>query len=131
MSLATRNKVSVEFNMSSMTDIVFLLLVFFIILSTMVSPYGFKVNLPAGKLRTKEHPKISVTITPDLLYSIDGQNLSKEEVEGVLAKRKAELEKPIIVLRVDESVPTGETVGFMSVAKENGFEIVIATKPKQ
>jgi biopolymer transport protein ExbD len=113
-----------------MTDIVFLLLIFFIILSTLVSPFGAKVDLPTGKARTKEHPKISVTIRPDLSYNIDGQDVSKEMVEGMLVKRKDEVDKPSIVLRVDKEVPTGETVGFLSIAKEYGFSVVIATKPK-
>ena len=115
--------------MSSMTDIVFLLLIFFIILSTLVSPFGAKVDLPTGKARTKEHPKISVSIRPDLSYSVDGQDVRKDQVEAILVKRKVEVDKPSIVLRVDKQVPTGETVGFLSVAKEYGFSVVIATKP--
>ena len=116
--------------MSSMTDIVFLLLIFFIILSTLVSPYGAKVDLPTGKARTSEHPKISVAIKPDLTYNLDGQDVGKEELRSLLKQRKAEVEKPVIELRVDQTVPTGETVSFLSIAKENGFSIVIATKPK-
>tara|TARA_B110000046_G_C12988260_1_gene396669 strand:+ start:69 stop:407 length:339 start_codon:yes stop_codon:yes gene_type:complete len=112
-----------------MTDIVFLLLIFFIILSTLVSPFGAKVDLPTGKARTKEHPKISVSIRPDLSYSVDGQDVRKDQVEAILVKRKVEVDKPSIVLRVDKQVPTGETVGFLSVAKEYGFSVVIATKP--
>lgn len=129
MNIRTRNKVSVSFSMSSMTDLVFLLLIFFIILSTMVSPYGAKVDLPTGKARTKEQPKISVTIRPDLSYNVDGTDVSKSQVEGLLVQKKNESEKPGIVLRVDKTVPTGETVEFLSLAKEHGFSIVIATKP--
>jgi len=130
MAIQSRNKVEVSFSMSSMTDIVFLLLIFFIILSTLVSPYGAKVDLPTGKARTSEHPKISVAIKPDLTYNLDGQDVGKEELRSLLKQRKAEVEKPIIELRVDQTVPTGETVSFLSIAKENGFSIVIATKPK-
>lgn len=130
MAIRSRNKVSVSFSMSSMTDIVFLLLIFFIILSTLVSPFGAKVDLPTGKARTTEHPKISVAIKPDLTYNLDGQDVSKSELRSLLTKRKSEVEKPIIELRVDKTVPTGETVSFLSLAKEYGFSIVIATKPK-
>ncbi|MDA7744739.1 biopolymer transporter ExbD [bacterium] len=130
MAIQSRNKVEVSFNMSSMTDIVFLLLIFFIILSTLVSPYGAKVDLPTGKARTTEHPKISVAIKPDLTYNLDGQDVGKEELRSLLKQRKTEVEKPVIELRVDQTVPTGETVSFLSIAKENGFSIVIATKPK-
>ena len=130
MAIQSRNKVEVNFNMSSMTDIVFLLLIFFIILSTLVSPYGAKVDLPTGKARTTEHPKISVAIKPDLTYNLDGQHVGKEELRSLLKQRKKEVEKPVIELRVDQTVPTGETVSFLSIAKENGFSIVIATKPR-
>ena len=130
MSIKSRNKVSVSFSMSSMTDIVFLLLIFFIILSTLVSPYGAKVDLPTGKTRTSEHPKISVTIRPDLTYDIDGQAVSKSQLEGMLNTRKDEVDELTLVLRVDKTVPTGETVGFLSLAKEYGYNVVIATKPK-
>ncbi len=129
MSIKSRNKVSVSFSMSSMTDIVFLLLIFFIILSTLVSPYGAKVDLPTGKARTKEQPKIAVSIRPDLTYNIDGRDVAKSELEGILNQRKAEVDETSIVLRVDKKVPTGETVGFLALAKEYGFSVVIATKP--
>ena len=113
-----------------LVTVVFLLLIFFIILSTLVSPYGAKVDLPTGKARTTEHPKISVAIKPDLTYNLDGQDVGKDELRALLKKRKEEVEKPVIELRVDQTVPTGETVSFLSLAKENGFSIVIATKPK-
>ena len=115
--------------MSSMTDIVFLLLIFFIILSTLVSPYGAKVDLPTGKITTKEHPKVAVTIRSDLSYDIDGKVVNKTQLEGELNKRKDQLDKLILVLRVDKTVPTGETVGVLSLAKEYGYNVVIATKP--
>lgn len=130
MAIKTRNKVSVNFNMSSMTDLVFLLLLFFIILSTMVSPYGAKVDLPTGKLKTKEHPEMAVSIRSDLSYNVDGMDIDKSLLEGILVQRKSEMEKPTILLKVDQQVPTGETVSFLSLAKEHGFSIVIATKPK-
>ncbi|HAW21657.1 MAG TPA: biopolymer transporter ExbD [Flavobacteriales bacterium] len=130
MAIRSRNKVSVSFSMSSMTDIVFLLLIFFIILSTLVSPYGVKVDLPTGKVHTKDHPKIDVTIHPDLSYTINGQLTPKESIASDLRRRKDEVDKPTLILHVDQSIPTGETVNFLSVAKESGFSIVIATDPK-
>ena len=130
MSIRSRNKVEVSFSMSSMTDIVFLLLIFFIILSTLVSPFRAKVDLPSGKARIKDIPKINVAITDDLSYSIDGQDVTKSELRTILTSRKSETDKPSIILNVDKSIPTGETVSFLSLAKELGFGIVIATKPK-
>jgi len=79
--------------MSSMTDIVFLLLIFFIILSTLVSPFGVKVDLPTGKSRTTEHPKIDVSITSDLQYSLNGSYLTKAELREGLRGYKGGTEK--------------------------------------
>ncbi|MDP4762858.1 MAG: biopolymer transporter ExbD [Salibacteraceae bacterium] len=128
MSIRSRNKVEVSFSMSSMTDIVFLLLIFFIILSTLVSPFGVKVDLPTGKSRTTEHPKIDVSITSDLQYSLNGSYLTKSELREGLRRYKGGTEK--VVLHVDKTIPTGETIEILSMAKEFGLEIVIATTPK-
>lgn len=114
--------------MSSMTDIVFLLLIFFIILSTLVSPFGVKVDLPTGQARNKEHPKVDVSITSDLEYSLNGAYLTKAELRAGLREYKGTGEK--VVLHVDKTIPTGETIEILSMAKEFGLEIVIATKPK-
>lgn len=128
MSIRSRNKVEVSFSMSSMTDIVFLLLIFFIILSTLVSPFGVKVDLPTGNVRHKDHPKIDVSITSDLQYSLDGSYLTKSELREALRGYKGGIEK--VVLHVDKTIPTGETIEILSMAKEFGLDIVIATKPK-
>lgn len=128
MGIRSRNKVEVSFSMSSMTDIVFLLLIFFIILSTLVSPFGVKVDLPTGKTRTNDHPKLDISITSDSQFSLNGDLMSKIELNARLKAYKGTGEKA--VLHVDKSVPTGETVEVLSMAKENGLDIVIATKPK-
>jgi len=129
MSLKSRNKVSVNFSMSSMTDIVFLLLIFFIVLSTMVSAGGQDVDYPTGSNRTPSHPKISVTITKDLDYFINRDEVAKSELERGLLEKKQATEQSEIILRVDKDVPVGETISFLNIAKRNGFDIVIATKP--
>jgi biopolymer transport protein ExbD len=127
MGIRSRNKVEVSFSMSSMTDIVFLLLIFFIILSTLVSPYGVKVDLPTGQARNTEHPKVDVTITSDLEYSLNGTYLTKTALRDGLRNYRGTGEK--VILHVDKSIPTGETIEILSIAKEFGLEIVIATEP--
>lgn len=130
MAIRSRNKVELSFSMSSMTDIVFLLLIFFIILSTLVSPFGAKVDLPSGKARIKDIPKMNLTVTSDLNYQLDGQSVTRNQLERIFSERQNEENKPSIILNVDKSIPTGETVSILSLAKEYGFGIVIATKPK-
>jgi biopolymer transport protein ExbD len=130
MGIKSRNKVSVAFSMASMTDIVFLLLIFFIIVSTMVSPYALNVTLPTSNVKTTEKSKISVTIKPDLSHHINGKAIDVNIIEARIIAELAGQEKPQIVLHVDESVPTGVAVKILDIASRNKFGIVLATQPK-
>lgn len=130
MAIKSSNKPSVEFSMASLTDIIFLLLIFFIILSTLINPYGEKVDLPNSSSRTTETPAISVTIKKDLTYYIgdriiDANNIEQELVNSITSsggKRQA-------ILYVDESVPTGFTINLFAIARKNNIDMVVATEP--
>ena len=84
MALRSRNKVSANFNMSSMTDIVFLLLIFFMLTSTLVSPNALKLLLPNSKAKTLEKQTISVSITKDLQFYINENQVAENKIEKVL-----------------------------------------------
>ena len=84
MKLAPRNKVSPEFNMSSMTDLVFLLLIFFMLTSTLVTPAALDVVLPKSKAQTVKKATVTVTIDKDLNYSVGTEVVAPEDVEGFL-----------------------------------------------
>jgi biopolymer transport protein ExbD len=130
MAIKTRNKVSVAFSMASMTDIVFLLLIFFIIVSTFVSPYALNVNLPTSNNKSTEKASVSVTIKPDLTHYINGKQVSADAIEQLIVAELQNKPKPQIVLFADESVPTGVTVKILDIANRNKFGIVLATKPQ-
>ena len=130
MNLRGRNKVSAAFSMSSMTDIVFLLLIFFIILSTMVSPYSLPVDLPNSANKTKEKQNIAVRIDSDLNFSVNNQIIQKEELEQTIMATSVNGDVRKIILHVDQSVPTGTLVEVLDIAKRNEWKIVLATKPK-
>jgi biopolymer transport protein ExbD len=130
MDLRSRNKVNASFSMSSMTDLVFLLLIFFIILSTLVSPYALPVDLPVSKNRAKEKQTIALRIDQDLIYSVDNQIIDPLALESTLAAELQGAEKPGIILHVDQKVPTGRTVEVLDIAKRNQWKIVLATKPE-
>ncbi len=130
MNLRPRNKVSAAFNMSSMTDLVFLLLIFFIIVSTLVSPYSLPVDLPVSKNRSDNKQNVALRIDADLTYSVNNQIIDAATLESALANTLVSSEDPSIILHVDQSVPTGETVKVLDVAKRNKWKIVLATKPK-
>lgn len=130
MDLGQRNKIAPIGNMSSMTDLVFLLLIFFIILSTMVVN-GEQVNLPQSNGEPHQGSKISLTINKELRYFIGTDEIEKDRMELRLKALMQGEDSQTIVLNVDKDVPTGETIEVLSLAKTNGWSIVVATKNKK
>lgn len=130
MSLRSKNKVSANFNMSSMTDIVFLLLIFFMLTSTLVSPNALKLLLPNSKARTLEKQTISVSITPEIEYYIEDQKFPFDQLENQLKQRLANEQEPAIVLHADKTVDIEFAVKVMDIAYRNKYKVVLATNPK-
>ena len=116
MSLRSKNKVSANFSMSSMTDIVFLLLIFFMLTSTLVSPNALKLLLPNSKARTLEKQTISVSITPEIEYYIEDQKFPFDQLENQLTQRLANEQEPAIVLHADKTVDIEFAVKVMDIA---------------
>jgi len=127
--IRSRNKVSAEFNMSSLTDIIFLLLIFFMVTSTQISPNGLQVTLPKSANQVTPNQRTSVSITPDLQFAIEKQIIPFEQLEDALKTKLQGEAEPTILLRVDKDVPTGETVKVMDIANRNKWKFVLATKP--
>ena len=103
MSLRSKN-MGANFSMSSMTDIVFLLLIFFMLTSTLVSPNALKLLLPNSQAKTLEKQTISVSITDEIEYYIEDQKYPFEQLENQLKLRLANEEQPAIVLHADKTV---------------------------
>jgi biopolymer transport protein ExbD len=129
MSLKSRNKVSPNFNMSSMTDIVFLLLIFFMLTSTLVSPNALKLLLPNSKARTLEKQTLSVSITPEIQFYIEDRQIPLENLEQELKLELAGQQEPAIVLHADKTVAIEHAVQIMDIAYRNKYKIVLATNP--
>ncbi|MBL7964533.1 MAG: biopolymer transporter ExbD [Flavobacteriales bacterium] len=131
MALRSSNKINASFNLSSMTDLVFLLLIFFVIISTMVSPSSLPVDLPISANRTKEKPQVGVRIDADRHFSVNNRKLDEPlELEAVLKDEMAKRSGDIaIVLHVDQTVPAGITVGVLEIAKRNQWKVIMATRP--
>ena len=129
MNLRGRNKVSAEFSMSSMTDIVFLLLVFFLLTSPASTPDALDLILPKAKGKTSNVQKASVSITKDGAYYVDKERVSEYSIESELKKTLAGQEEPTIILRAEEGVPIEDAVFVMDVANRNNFKVVLAVRP--
>ncbi len=129
MNIQTRNKVDPAFSMASMTDLVFLLLIFFMLTSSFVTPSGLPVNLPSSVASTIEVQKVSITVTKDLKFYVNEKQVTKSTLEGELKSRLAG-NKGVVVLHIDESVATREMVFVAGVATKLEAKVSIATKPK-
>jgi biopolymer transport protein ExbD len=127
MQLNRKNKVSTEFNM---TDLVFLLLIFFMLTSNFVTPSGMPVNLPSTNKETPmQTVKTTVTITADLRYFVNNKETSSDAIEYDL-KTLMKGDENVIVLHVDKTVPTEYFVKVASIANALGAKVSLATKPE-
>ena len=132
MDFGRRNKVDSNFSTSSMTDLVFLLLIFFIILSTLVSPYALPVDLPESSNRPKDKKEgITVSIYPNESFFVNKEKVEPSQLEGVLESKMETMPNKAIILHVDQVVPTGVTVSVLDIAKRNKWKIILATKAKE
>ena len=116
--------------MSSMTDIVFLLLIFFMLTSTLVSPNALKLLLPSSKARTLEKQTVSVSITPEIDYYIGEKQVPFEQLEDELKLELAGQIEPAIVLHADKTVDIEYAVKVMDIAYRNKYKVVLATNPR-
>ena len=130
MNLRSRNKVSADFSMSSMTDIVFLLLIFFMLTSPAITPEALDLILPKAKGKTTSQQNVSVSITKDLQIYINDERVSQSALESTLKTRLAGEDDPTIILRAEEGVPIERAVNVMDIANRNSYKIVLAVKPE-
>ena len=130
MALKKGQKISSTFNMSSMTDIIFLLLIFFMLTSTLVHPNALKLVLPQSKNQTSAKPQTSVSITADLRYYVETRRVSYDALEPALQAKLGQEPDMYIALHVDETVPMREVVKVMNIAKKNKYKLILATRAK-
>jgi biopolymer transport protein ExbD len=134
MALKRRNKADASFSMSSMTDIIFLLLIFFILTSTVVHPNAIKLMLPQSSEQTSAKPLTRVTIDKELNYYVafgaeTERQVPFDEIETFLLQVDSEEPEMYVALYADETIPYGEVVKVLNIANKNKFKLVIATRP--
>ena len=135
MALKRSNKVNVNFSMASMTDIVFLLLLFFMITSTMVAPNALKLLLPQSDNQTIAKAITTISITADLKYYIneDGElrRVAFSELEPFLQRVIKDNEETYLSLHADKSVPIEQVVNVMNIAKRHQIKMILATAAEE
>ena len=128
MGLQQKNKVDALFSMSSMTDIIFLLLIFFMLTSSFITPSGLSVNLPSSETSDIVMQEVTVSVTKDLQFSVNDQLVTREQLKSVLTPL-LEGKKGHVVLHLDKEVPVEYLVEIGGIAAGLGANVSIATKP--
>jgi len=127
MKLKGRNKVSPEFSMSSMTDIVFLLLIFFML--TANSPNALDLLLPKAKGKSTNTQTVAVSINKKQQYFVNNKRVKQAAVEGQIKKLMRKSKTPTLMLRAEEGVPIEKAVFVMDIANKNKYKIILAVRP--
>ena len=136
MALKRTTKADPNMSMSSMTDIVFLLLIFFLVTSTLINPNALKLLLPKSTGQVSAKPTVTVSIKDwgqdRYTYHINGNEkpVPFARVEDELVGMLQSSDDPTFSLYADESVPVGELVQVMNIAKRNHYKVILATSPE-
>ena len=130
MAIESRHKTNKNFAMSGMTDIVFLLLIFFMITSTLIVPAAQNVQLPESNNQTQSNPVLVVSIGLDKSIYVDDQEYRLGELEGVLRKKLESYgEAPTVRLNADRDLNMEEVFAFLEIAKRNRYKVILGTRP--
>lgn len=136
MALKRNTKVDAQFSVSSMTDIVFLLLIFFLVTSTLINPNALKLLLPksTGQVNAKATVSVSIKDWGDQTYTYhingDQEPTQFQDVEDELIGLLSAEEDPTFSIFSDQTVPVGEVVQVMNIAKRNHYKVILATQPE-
>lgn len=127
MKLTTKHKPTAHFDMTSATDIMFMLLIFCMLAFSSGSQQSIKINLPASSISENNTPQISITITSDIQFSIDDELIDRKDLKSNLESRIKDEDKNLMVY-ADKSVPVEYIIYVADVASSLGIKMAIATK---
>lgn len=128
MNLRGRNKVDSTFSMSSMTDIVFLLLIFFMLTSTLVTVSAIDVLLPKAGGKTENNTSVSVSITSNSEFYVDKTKVLASNLEQEIVQRVGAEKKKTVVIRGDKNVPYQQVMKVIDIANKNKLKMILAVK---
>ena len=127
MAIKRNSKVETSFGASAMTDMMFLLLIFFIVLTTLINTNALDIMLPKSSNKVTDKASISMSITADLKYYIGSEEVPFDQVEEKLKEKLKGTEKPLIMLNIDKRVSVDEFAKIMNIAKSNNFALYMMT----
>ena len=130
MAIKHKSKINPNFNMSSMTDIFFLLLLFFMISSTLINPNALKLLLPKSTNQTSDKPVVVVSIDKNYTFYLNEKVIPFSMLERRLVEELKEQEDPCISLQADKSVALEQVVKVMNIAKDHNYRVILSTEPE-
>jgi len=131
MALRSRNRVEVNYSVAGMTDIIFLLLLFFMLTSTLINPNALNLLLPRSNSQVPAKPITTVSITKDILFFIDRKQVDIQHIETTLKGKMADQKDPVVSINADRSVPIEHIVTIMNIARRNNYKVILATSPEK
>jgi biopolymer transport protein ExbD len=130
MALRSRNKVEVGYSVAGMTDIIFLLLLFFMLTSTLVAPNAIKLLLPQSNSQTSNRPITTISISADINFFLEREQVQIEQLETMLQRKIGNTPDPVVAIHADKTVPIQYIVDVMNIAKRNNYKVILATSPE-
>ncbi len=130
MAIKRKSKINPNFNMSSMTDIVFLLLIFFLVTSTLVNPNALKLLLPKSTNQLSNRESVTVSIDKNLVYYFNAKVTPFSMLESKIVEELKNSDDPCITIQAEKSVPVEHVVRVMNIAKTHGYKSILATDPE-
>jgi len=134
MAIRSSNKVNPSFSMSSMTDLIFLLLIFFVVTSTLINPNALQLTLPQSNNQTSVKAITSVSIkdlgNASYEFYVESDKVALLDLETELQRKLQNADEQTVSLHVDKSVPMEEVVKVMTIAARNRFKMILATAPE-
>lgn len=127
MAIKRSSKVETSFGASAMTDMMFLLLIFFLVLTTLINTNALDILLPKSSNKVTDRASITMSVTNDLRYYVDGKEVQFSEVEKTLKEKLTGVEKPLVMLSIDKRVSVDEFAKIMNIAKANNFALYMMT----
>lgn len=129
MAIKHGSKVQSAGSAASMTDLMFLLLIFMLLATTLINPNALRLILPKSTNNITEKPYTTISITSDLRYFVETEEVPLSKLEEALRSKVGHLEEPLVSLHVDQSVPVGEMVKVWNIVKDNKYKLILATQP--
>lgn len=130
MAIKRSRKANANFNMSSMTDIVFLLLIFFMVTSTLINPNALKLDLPKSTNQTSNRPQVVVSIDKNQVFYLNAKVIPFSRLESQIVELLTNSDEPCVSIEAEKSVPIEQVVKVMNIAKTYGYKFILATQPE-